>query len=294
VLLMLLTCCTAASIKTNRTDWLSCTPSALLLILRPTYGLIVLAALICLGARKWAMRVSMITALLFLVTLHFGGVKRWMRFLQVIHETEVRFLEEAVNTGTSNYSTPPVKQPVDVIGKVDYRKGLSPYSISGTLTGLYKSRSLSLCSIISPKWIELLNSLCMLLMFVGGLWIAFVARSRGVSPNILLAYMLLWPMIFEFFSPERYLYTAVIEIVPLVVVVFDEDIHCSMTSNNVQFYALTSLLALGVLVPISYQFVHNVKLIAYVVSALLLFAIPLCTFGYCVYCIATSSATANT
>jgi hypothetical protein len=287
---MLLTCFTASAIKSKRADWLSCMPSALLLVLRPTYGLLLFAALICFGARKWALRVSIITACFFLVTLQFGGITRWTGFLQVVQQAKSGFLEEAMsNCGQANYTSATYKQVVDVIENVNYHKSLAPHGVSGTVTGLFKSQSLSICRVLNPAWIDGINFLGMALVVAGGLLIAFMARSRCISPNILIAYMLLWPILFEIFSPERYLYTAVMEIVPVIALVFDEYDMKQEINKSVRHFALASILVLTALTPVAYQLVQNTKLAASAVSALILFAIPICTAAYCVYCISTSS-----
>ncbi len=289
VFMMLLTCCTAVSIKSKRTDWLSCIPSALLLILRPTYVLLLPVALICLGARKWTMRVLLITALLFLTTLQFGGVKRWNGFLQVVHQEKVDALEGAMNgCGRSNHALPEPRQLVDVVDGANYHTSIPSNAISGTLTGLYKSQSLSLCRVFSPNSIDRINSLCMLLILTGGLSIAFMARSRDVSTNILIAYMLLWPLIFEIFSPERYLYTAVMEAVPLILVLFDKGDLSPDSHETHKFLARALIVALGILAPVCYQIFHNSKQTATATSAIILLVFPLCMTAYCVYCIATS------
>jgi hypothetical protein len=290
MLLMLLTCCTAASMKSKRADWLSCIPSALLLVLRPTYGLLLPVALICFGARKWTWRVFFLAALLFAMTLSFGGVSRWVGFLRVVHQSKAEFLEDAINScGSTNNIPPAPRQLVEVIDHVDYAKGLAPHALSGTLTGLFRSRALSLCRVFSAKWMDGVNSLCMALVIAGGLLITLIARTRIISPNILIALMLLWPMIFEIFSPERYLYTAVMEIVPLVLVVFDEH-NCGVTNyKNVRGYFLTSILALGVLAPVTYQLVQHTKQIATLTSAFILLVLPILMAGYCAYCVVTSS-----
>ncbi|MGD0510783.1 MAG: hypothetical protein ABSA33_02985 [Candidatus Micrarchaeaceae archaeon] len=294
MLLTLLTCCTADSVKNKRTDWLSCVPSALLLILRPTYGLLLLVATICLGARKWTMRVSMITFLFFLITLHFGGVEHWFGFLQVAHQERIAALEGAMKGCGQKYYVPPSpKQLVDVVDGVNYHTGNSSNAVSGTLIGLYKSQSLGMCRVLSPIWIDGLNSVCLLTVLAGGLLIVLMARSRRVSANILIAYMLLWPMILEIFSPERYFYTAVMEIVPFIVVVFDKDELTSDAHETLKFFAFVSIVVLGVLSPVVYQVFRNSKQIATTTSAIILLVFPLVMTGHCVYCIATSSKTAH-
>jgi len=294
MLLMLLTCCTAASIKSKRVDWLSCFPSALLLVLRPTYGLLLPVALICFGARKWTWRVFVMAVLLFVSTLSFGGVSRWGGFLRVVHQSKAEILEDAMNScGGTGYMRPAPRQLIETIDHVDYTEGLAPHALSGTLTGLFRSRSLSLCRVFSAKWMDGVNSLCMVLVLAGGLLITLMARTRITSPNILIAFMLLWPMIFEIFSPERYLYTAVMEVVPLLLVVFDER-NCGVTSyEKDRGYILTSILALGVLVPVTYQLVQHTKQIATLTSVFILLSLPMLMAGYCAYCVVTSSKVAH-
>jgi len=294
MLLMLLTCCTAASIKSKRVDWLSCIPSALLIVLRPTYGLILLVALICFDARKWTWRVSLIAVLLFAVTLNFGGESRWVGFLQVVHESRAGSLDDAMNSCRSaeNMRTAQ-RQLVSVIDHVDYSQGLAPHALGGTLTGIFRSRSLSLCSVISPKGIYALNSLCVALVLAVGFVIAFMARSRITSPNILIAFMLLWPIMFEMFSPDRYFYTAVMEVVPLILLVFDKHDCNASASENARGYILASILAMGVLAPITYQFAQNAKQIATPTSALIILALPILMAAYCAYCFVTSSKSMN-
>jgi hypothetical protein len=289
VLLMFLTCCTAASIRSNRTNWLSCMPTALLLLLRPTYGLVLPAALLCFGARKWATRVSIITAFLFSVTLCFGGLERWVGFLHIVHQTKVDFLNEAViGCGQEHYVLPAHRQIVDVIEGVNYHTGLSPHAISGTLSGLFRSRSLRICSVVSPQWVDGLNSVGMWLVLTLGLLISFVAQSRRASPNILIAYMLLWPMSFELFIPERYLYAAVLEVVPLILVLSETGVGAVQAHTSAKFRALASILALGIIAPAAYQLARNTRVAAFAISAFILFLLPICMIGYCICCIATS------
>jgi quinol-cytochrome oxidoreductase complex cytochrome b subunit len=79
------------------------------------------------------------------------------------------------------------------------------------------------------------------------------------------------------------------EIVPLILVVLDEDDREPKTRMGARHYALAMILAFGVIAPVAYQLAHNTKLIASAISALILFAIPLSIAAYCVYRIMLSS-----
>ena len=78
--LMLLTCYLAAAVKNHWTGWISCLPVALLLLVRPTYALIFVAALACPGMSKWFIRLLLVTIAIFAMTLHYDGIARWLEF----------------------------------------------------------------------------------------------------------------------------------------------------------------------------------------------------------------------
>jgi len=59
--------------------------------------------------------------------------------------------------------------------------------------------------------------------------------------------------------------------------------------KGTRFYALATILALGVIAPVAYQLTHNTKLISSVISALILLAVPILTASYCVYRIMVSN-----
>jgi hypothetical protein len=289
IFILLLLCVTAASIKNNRADWLLCIPSALSIIIRPTYGLMLVAALIALREYKWVIRVTLVAAILFIATLHFGGVKRWIGFAQVVRQVNLEMLDQ-VSNGCGDYSRIPTWSNlwVHVIEGENFHKGLNPHWTNGTLIGISDVPYWRPCGAHGLAWISGLNSVCMALVLAGGIAVAFIARSRMVSANILIAFIMLWPIIFEMFSPERYLYTGVLEVLPLVLVIVDEDNFKSKIKGTARFYALASMIALGVLAPVIYQIVHNVRLASSVVGILILVALPICLAIYCVYGIVVS------
>jgi len=294
MLLLLLMCHAAVCIKNERTAWLSCVPTALLLLLRPTYGLMLLVALICLGARKWALRVTIIAALMFFITLQFGGVQRWLGFIRSAHERQMEHLSPIAMTCRTTQSSQQ-SWPELIIEHIDFSKYLRHPAVNGTFIGLFGSGSLvykrfpAVCGVLSPKWINSLNSVFMALVLIGGMAVAFIARQRIVSRNILIAFMVLWPLIFEIFGPERYLYTAVVEVQPLILVLFDQDNFKPELRCTRRFYFLLAILVLGILPPIVHQIVHHLPLIIpSLVSILILLLLPISLGAFCVYSIYVS------
>jgi len=268
-LLLLLTCHAAASIKNKRAEWLSCVPTGLLLLLRPTYGLMLIAALICFGARKWALRVTIVAALMFFVTLEFGGVQRWFSFIHVAHEVQLRHLAEiTTNCNAWNGTQSSLKPGTNVFEHIDFQKMLNSHSMNGTFIGCFSVpfvrawRALSpVCGVLSPKWISSLNSTFMILVLAGGIAVAYIAKRRIVSRNTLIAFMVLWPSVFEIFGPERFFYTAVLTVLPLLLLLLDPDNFNLNLLGTPRLYFLTAVLGLGLLSPMVFQLMYNLSVL---------------------------------
>jgi hypothetical protein len=298
-LLLLLTCHAAVSIKDKLPSWLSCVPASLLLLLRPTYGLMLIAALICMGARKWALRVTLIATVMFAVTLQFGGVQRWLDFMHTVHEQNVMAIEEiATNSSTSNDTKPLHGTESNVIEHIDFHKMLNTHSMNGTFVGVFSlpfgraTGEFSALNIApSPRWINLINSACIVFILAGGLTVAFIARRRIVRKNTLIAYVFLWPLILEIFGPQRYFYTAVLEILPLLILLLDSDNFRLDMLSIPRFYLLATAFALGVFPSVVFQLTYNLSVLrgtALAASFLTLFVLPICLAIICVYSILVS------
>ena len=265
VLLLLLTCYVAASLKNNWTSWMSCLPAALLMVLRPTYGLILIFAVICMGSKKWVFRIFTLTAALFLVTLPLVGLHGWTEFAHVAalrgaeHIADImttacgRSLPAIASNGTGNGPF--------VFEHIDFSNSLPHPAINGTFIGLVywvsdninKAHRLPATACGLAKWASTVNSLFALVVLAGGTWVAWLARKRTVSRNVLIAGAMLWPMLFEIFGPERYLYTAVLEVLPLLLLATDRSVFQGVSAGASGFYWLVAFLALALAPSVLFQ-----------------------------------------
>jgi hypothetical protein len=296
LLLLVLTCHAAASIMNNWTGWLSCIPSALLLVLRPTYALILLVTLISFGARKWTLRVAIIAFVMFLLTLQLGGIRRWTSYIHTIHWRQVYYLAEIANTcgKSSDARTSPASMQTLIATSGSVKHLIAPPAISGTLIGLSDGLAHAfkafrpVCAALNTQWIATLNTTCIAIVLAGGIAVAFMARHRAVSPFVLIEFMVLWPLILELFSPERYIYTAVLLVLPLVLAIFDPKNFELELLAHPKPYIIPAIPALGLLPPVIHQLVQNFRIAAVAVSTLILLALPIYLAAVCVYSIAAS------
>jgi hypothetical protein len=172
---------------------------------------------------------------------------------------------------------------------------LPPHAVNGTFIGMFSLGFVhagreypSVCGFFSTEWIAKVSYVFIGLILVGGLAVIQAARNRIVSRNVLIAFMVLWPLILEIFGPERYFYTAVVAVLPLSMLLLDRDVfrHESRTSAGIRRWL--SLLALGVLPPVIFQLVPYMRVISSLMSVLILLVLPVSLAMFCVYTVLTS------
>jgi hypothetical protein len=294
VLLMLLTCYFAAAVKSQWTNWISCLPVALLLLMRPTYALALVAALAFPGMSKWVTRVLLVTVALFSMTLHYDGMTRWFEFPVQIHLRQTIVMDRNKTLCCDPHALPDTLAPNWIEG-IDFGKMLPPHAINGTFLGLvslgfvHAGKHFSVaCSLFSLKWVTRANSALMALILAGGLVVAWTARRRRVSANVLIAFMVLWPLVFELFGPERYFYSAVLEVVPLLLLLLDEGVIQSALRSKAGTYRWLALIALGVLPPALMQITPFMRILTSSMSVFILLVLPMSLAVICLRSILAS------
>jgi hypothetical protein len=292
--LMLLTCYLAAAVKNHWTGWISCLPVALLLLVRPTYALIFVAALACPGMSKWFIRLLLVTIAIFAMTLHYDGIARWLEFpVQVRASQAVRM--ERNRTLCCNPHSPPDTPAPNVIEGIDFGKMLPPHAINGTFLGIVSlgfvhagQHFSSACRWFSVKWITRANNCLMALILAGGLAVAWAARRRKVSQNVLIAFMVLLPLVFELCAPERFFYTAVVEVLPLLLLLLDRSVLELALNGRAGAYRWLALIALGILPPAIMQIVPFMRVLTSLMSVLILLALPIALAAFCAWAVFSS------
>jgi len=288
ILLLLLTCYLASAVKNHWTSWISCLPVALLLLVRPTYALILVAAIAFPGMSKWVMRVLVVTVAMFSLTLHYDGVARWLEFPAQVHRSQAAIMERNKTLCCDPHALPDTPVPT-VIEGIDFGKMLPPHAINGTFLGLvslgfvHAGRHFSAaCSLFSLKWITRANSALMVLVLAGGLALAWTARRRKVSPNTLIAFMVLWPLVFEVFGPERFFYTAVVEVLPLLLLILDPEVIQLALKSKAGTYRWLALIALGIVSPAVMQLAPFMRFLTSFMSVLILLVLPITLAAVCI------------
>lgn len=302
MLLLLLTFHVAASLKNHWTGWLSCLPAALLMVLRPTYGLILVFALASLGSGRWVFRVFALAAALFLLTLPWAGLHEWTEFAHVAGARQAAHITEMIS-GCSD----PVPSSAGagasngpfVIEHIDFSNILPHTAINGTFIGLVSwiSDIVNKVHRLTPaacgwlQWTSAVNTVLLLAILVGGAWTAWLARRRRVRRNVLVACVLLWPMLLEIFGPERFLYTAVLEVLPFLLLATDESVFPEVSAGASGTYRLVAFLALGLAPNVLFQ-VGNLGFLKQTLdSAAILLVLPCVMAIVCVRAILNSPQT---
>ena len=292
VFLLLLTCQVAVALKKGWSGWLACVPAALLLLVRPTYGLILPVAFLCFGARRWTLRVVVVAATIFALTLPLGGIQRWAGFMHNVRSAQQLHLNEIMNgCSVATKAAPPTSVEPSLIENIDFSRALEHRAINGTFIGIvgwvlgHSDVLVFLRRYCSTHWITLANSAGTAVVLLCGVGIIWISRKRSVSPTFLIAFLALWPTAFEIFGPERFLYTSVVEVLPLVLVLLDWGRFQRGSGGWVKYFVLPALLALGLLPPIAFQLGQKHGIIATPMSAATLVILPLSLFAYTGYAI---------
>jgi hypothetical protein len=281
MILLLLTGLIAISLKNNSATWLACAPAALLILLRPTYGLVWIGVMLCLRSWKWSFRVALLAALLFAMTLDFGGVERWRGFGRVVMERQQRHLDR--------YSRPcdviAVPRPPDLpmtIEGVDYSKYFPTDAASGTLIGIATIRGTHYCKWVPTNALLRFNQFLEVLTLALGVMVLLLAHQRLANRQFKIALILLWPMIFEIFGPERYFYAAVLGVLPLILVLVNPESWQRLQSRGWSLYLLLLIVTIGVVSPVVFQLLHQHRPLGIAVSIAILIGLPLCLALYCI------------
>jgi hypothetical protein len=294
MLLLLLTCYLASAVKNHWTGWISCMPVALLLLVRPTYALILVAALACPAMSKWVIRVLVVTVVMFSMTLHYDGIARWIEFPRQVHARQAALMEKNKTRCCDPHAPPDIPVP-NVIEQIDFGKMLPPHAINGTFLGLvslgfvHAGQHFSFaCGLFSLKWITRANNALMALILAGGLVVAWTARRRMVSQNVLIALMVLLPLVFELCAPERFFYTAVVEVLPLLLILLDRGVLQLALKSKAGAYRWLALIALGILPPAIMQILPFMRVLTSSMSVLILLVLPICLAAFCAWAVFTS------
>jgi len=294
VLVLLLSCHAAAAVMKNWTSWISCFPTAFLLLLRPTYVLFLVVALACLGSSRWVIRVAFVTLLMFLALLPVCGIRSWEEFGPAVAERQ-EFHLARITALCANEEPVSQDSTIGVIEGVDFSKRLDVHSVTGTLIGLFnhspafvKNHRTFTCEMFPAHVLKLLNAGFEILTLAAGLIIMFIARGRNVDRKLLVAFMVLWPMVLEIFAPDRGFYLAVIEVLPLLLVLMYIGTSGPNFGLTNKFSWLVGFSALGVLPSVAFQVYRNPDRFEEAMSVMILVVLPVCLALFCTYAVLAS------
>jgi hypothetical protein len=294
MMLLTLTCVAAVCIQRRQSGWLACCPVALLILMRPTYALLLVAAYFAFGQRRWAWRSAALTAVLFLLTLPLGGWKSWSEFNQAVKDRQTSNFAEmssfcsgpaarAAFLNASDSAPPPV-----MIDGLDFSQALSARSVNATVDGLLTMRTRTtakhpavVCRFYSPAWLGRCNTLGTLLVLLAGGVFLLLARGREISANVLLASALVWPLLLELFLPERFFYSAVIEVLPLLLLVLDRQFVSTEAPSPGRLRWLEALLLLALVPVVLFQLLLRSSIVGLLCSIVIEVLLPVALALFC-------------
>ncbi len=200
-------------------SWLHALPLALLVLLRPTYGISMIGVAF-LHRFRHAAHAATVCALLFAATLPLVGVGDWKGYFATVRADQKETLDDA-------YAPAPVAAAAatsEMLEGVDFSKSMAGpgYLADRTLIGLARS-SVSpvlarLVHRIAPTAhrFEHLNTVFLVLALCLNL-VVMVCFSRGAGDGLIpIAFVFVAPLNLEFFAPQRYGYCDVTILAPLL------------------------------------------------------------------------------
>ncbi len=219
--LALLAALVAPGLLLNRATWLRVLPLALLVLLRPTYGICIIGIL-CLRRFRYAAQAAALCLLLFAATLPVAGLQDWKAYFATVRADQQELLHAAYA------SAPPASVPASsqVLEGIDFSRSLTGPGVFAdrTLIGVARGS-------VSPVLARLLdriapNAAALNRLNTAGLALAlgfdlavFLAFSRASAPSMLpVAFLFLAPLNLELFAPQRFAYCDLTILVPVLII----------------------------------------------------------------------------
>jgi hypothetical protein len=244
-------------------SWLHALPLALLVLLRPTYGISMIGAVL-LGRVRHAAHAVVVCGLLFAATLPIVGMNDWKGYFASIRSNEKETLDDAYAQG----SKPAVAEQSEVLEGVDYSKSLAGpgYLADRTLIGLARSSvSPALARLVhrvapAEQSLQRLNTACLLLAFCFNVAVMYCFARGDISSLVPIAFVFVAPLNLELFAPQRYGYCDVTILAPLLLIVA-AGLGRGKLSGRVLY---TVILAVGFVLPwLAFHFDKHVPLVSF-------------------------------
>lgn len=218
--LALLTALSARHLLRNSDSWLHSLPLGLLVLLRPTYAICILCALLLRRYRSAAYAIG-ICMVLFSAALPITGLRIWKNYFMEIRANQLESVDAAY--GLSHPA--PIADTMTIEG-IDYSKFLTypGFLVDRTLVGVaHSSVSPALARIVhtiapsSVKFLQL-NTACLLLMCGFDLMVLLGFWRHRAEGSIPIAFVFLAPLNLELFAPQRFAYCDVTILAPALLI----------------------------------------------------------------------------
>jgi hypothetical protein len=185
------------------------TALALLILLRPTYVLL-LVGLTVLGQSRVALKTLIITAVLATVSISFLGLGVWKEYATMLERSQAEHLE--IVTGQYH-----IRATNPVIEHDDYRKATSfhGWESDRTFLGTFGHGRLNLIARTKPMMLLHLNNVLLGVTIILLLSLLFRIRTDGIG-LAQAGMLLLIPIAIETFGPQRYPYSDVLLVLPIL------------------------------------------------------------------------------
>lgn len=218
----LLTAIAAVCMFRKPDAWLCAAPLALLVLLRPTYGMCIIGAVL-LHRTRYAVHALVLCGLLFAATLPVVGMSDWSGYVAAIRSNANEVLDDAYAQSPKGSAT----NQSEVLEGIDYSKSMAGpgYLADRTLIGLARSSvSPALTRLVhrvapSKQALWRLNTACLLLTLCFNLVVLYGLARGDLSTLVPIAFVFLAPLNLELFAPQRYGYCDVTILAPLLLIV---------------------------------------------------------------------------
>lgn len=210
--LVLLTAIVAYALVRGKTGWWGPIALALLVLLRPTYLLVVIGVVL-LGAWGFVRRATIALAIMAVLAIAFTGVGTWREYASMLKQASADHV--AITTGTWN-----VAKVDPVIEGRDYSKfrSFGGWEADRTFIGLFGFRGLQKVVLSHQRALILVNAVLLVLSVAVMLGVLRKMRGHVIEVEH-VGLLVLIPIIAETFGPQRYAYADLLLAVPLVLAV---------------------------------------------------------------------------
>ncbi len=259
----LLTCIASVCLFRKPDLWLLALPLALLVLLRPTYAISIIGALMLHRAR-YATHALVLTGLIFAATLPIVGINDWKGYFDSIRANGNEILDKAYAQGPESATA----EQSEVLEGVDYSKSLAGpgYLADRTLIGAARSSvSPVLARMVhrvapTKKSLVRLNTTLLGLAFCFNVAVMYCFSRGAVASLIPIAFVFLAPLNLELFAPQRYGYCDVTILAPLLLIVA-ASLGRGKPGGRVLYIVL---LAVGCLLPwLAFHYDKHVPLVSF-------------------------------